>query len=474
MERRYAMKNSTFLTIALIAGTVAAATPDFSMMGFATTDGGTTGGAGGKVVTPSTFAELKQYAEDKTTPYVIRITKEFNTGVAVNVDAMGNIVASGGIASTYGDIIKLGSNKTLVGIGTSAFFNRVGIIIQTKSNIVIRNIKFSMKNVPIARTDENKIVGWVNGAAKTLSDPDCIGIQADDTSYAEADRKVRHVWIDHCEFYNEDPSTMTDVDRYDGLVDGKNNTSNVTISWCYFHDHHKASLMGKGNSDDFDRRITYSHNYFKNILSRLPLIRFGKAHMLNNYMVTSENGTNARINSDVYIEGNHYEASKKPVFGKVSENGAATFVGNAWVACDRVPQVILSAGQAAGADALSASEEVLAGTFKPSTFYSYKADAVANVPALVSANAGVGKINTDEYVAGLGTSPRSRAPLDALAHDGRILVRTGAARSVEILNPRGQIVSELVSASGEVVSERLQAGLYLVRSGVQSATVAIP
>ncbi|MEK7394172.1 MAG: hypothetical protein AAB214_16560, partial [Fibrobacterota bacterium] len=165
---------------------------------------------------------------------------------------------------------------------------------------------------------------------------------------------------------------------------------------------------------------------------------------------------------------------KKPVFGKVSENGAATFVGNAWVACDRVPQVILSAGQAAGADALSVSEEVLAGTFKPSSFYSYKADAVANVPSLVSANAGVGKINTDEYVAGLGTSPRSRTPLDASAHDGRILVRTGAARSVEILNPRGQIVSELVSGSGEVVSERLHAGLYLVRLGVHSTTVAIP
>ena len=52
---------------------------------------------------------------------VIRITKEFNTGVAVNVDDMGNIVSSGGTASTYGDIIKLGSNKTLVGIGSSAF-----------------------------------------------------------------------------------------------------------------------------------------------------------------------------------------------------------------------------------------------------------------------------------------------------------------------------------------------------------------
>jgi pectate lyase len=395
------MTYRTLLTIALLTVTVAAAPPDFAMTGFATTEGGTSGGAGGQIVTPNTLAELKQYAEAPQTPYIILINKEFNSGVAVNIDAHGNIKNEGSIASTYGDIINLGSNKTLLGIGTEAFFNRVGIIIQSKSNIIIRNIKFTMKNVPISRTNQNKIVGWVNGGAQTLSDPDCIGIQADDPTCPEAERKVRHVWIDHCEFYNEDPTLMTDVNRYDGLVDGKNNTSHLTISWCYFHDHHKASLMGKGNSDNHDRRITYHHNYFRNIHSRLPLLRFGKAHFFNNYILSSENGTNARSTADAYIEANHYEASKKPVFGKISENGRATLVGNAWVDCNRVPQVILSAGHASNADALSASEEVLPGNFNPASYYTYKADPVANVPALVTAWSGVGKIDTDEYLASL-------------------------------------------------------------------------
>ncbi|MEN9353758.1 MAG: hypothetical protein RL318_1083 [Fibrobacterota bacterium] len=454
-----------------------AATPDFSPMGFATTDGGTTGGKGGKVVTPTTLAELKTYAEDKTTPYVIRITKEFNTGVAVKIDGTGAISSTGTTNTTYGDIIKLGSNKTLVGIGSNAFFNRIGIIIQTQSNIIIRNIKFSMKDVPIARTDENKIIAWVNGAAKTLSDPDCIGIQADDTATVEAKRMSRHIWIDHCEFFNEDPSVMTDVDRYDGLVDGKNNTSNVTISWCYFHDHHKASLMGKGNSDDYDRRITYSHNWFKNILSRLPLIRFGKAHMLNNYMVTSENGTNARINSDVYIEGNHYEASKKPVFGKISENGAATFVNNNWVTCDRVPQVVLSAGQAAGADPLSASEEVLAGTFKPASFYSYKADAVADVPSLVSAYSGVGKISTTEYdvgstaIASLGTASHGFTSL----RNGKIVVKAQAGTVIRVSNLLGATVySQVAQGSETALPLELAKGVYHVQAGASGHTVAVP
>jgi pectate lyase len=62
-------------------------------------------------------------------------------------------------------LIHLGSNKTLVGIGDKAFFNRIGVLIQKKKNIVIRNIRFTMKNVPISKTDENKVVGFANGKA---------------------------------------------------------------------------------------------------------------------------------------------------------------------------------------------------------------------------------------------------------------------------------------------------------------------
>ena len=460
------------LAALLLAGTLHAA-PNFGMMGFATVDGGTTGGAGGAVVTPTTLAELKRYAEDKTTPYVIRITKEFNTGVAVKIDASGAINSSGSISTTYGDIIRLGSNKTLVGIGSSAFFNRIGIIIQSQSNIIIRNIKFTMKHVPISRTDENKIVGWVNGAATVMTDPDCIGIQADDEAIPEAQRIVRHVWIDHCEFFNEDPSVMTDVDRYDGLVDGKNNSSNITISWCYFHDHHKASLFGKGNSDVFDRRITYSHNHFRNILSRLPLIRFGKVHMLNNLMVTSENGTNARIDSDVYIEANHYEASKKPVFGKVSENGAATLVNNKWVDCDRVPQIVLSA--APGASALSASEEILPGKFRPSTFYNYTAflDAVANVPTVVAANAGVGKISTTEYDAPTSVSRGISQQFTATLRGGSLIVQAPAGTTVEVLSAEGATLHRQMSIGTSTVIPlgRRSSGLLVVRAGGEAAKV---
>jgi pectate lyase len=440
--------------------------PNFSIMGFATVDGGTTGGAGGAVVTPTTLAELKQYAENKTTPYIIRVTKEFNSGQPVSIDGSGFISSGGATKTTYASIIRLGSNKTVVGIGTAAFFNRVGIVIQFQSNIIIRNITFTMKDVPITNNGENKVVGLVNGVATTLSDPDCIGIQADDTSQSEASQTSKHIWIDHCEFYNEDPSVMTNVDRYDGLIDGKNNSTDITISWCYFHDHHKASLMGHGNSDNYDRRITYSHNYFKNIASRLPLIRFGKCHLLNNYMITSENGANARINSDIYVEGNRFEASKKPVFGKVSENGAATFAGNQWLSCSVVPAVVLS--QASGAKALNASEEVLQGSFKPSSFYSYSADPVADVSSIVIANSGVGKISAAEYnpTEVIFTHDAAKTPTYAYVKNRRIFVRASPGAPIRLFNTAGILIYSGNAEEVENVFPRhVNNGVYLMKAG---------
>ena len=61
---------------------------------------------------------------------------------------------------------------------------------------------------------------------------------------------------------------------------------NVFVS-NYFHDHHKASLVGHSDSNSSEDkgklRITYANNYWKNVGSRTPLIRFGTGHIYNNY-----------------------------------------------------------------------------------------------------------------------------------------------------------------------------------------------
>lgn len=351
---------------------LSAQTPDFSLYGYAAMDGGTTGGLGGMVVTPTNFDELQEYAGG-TTPFIIIIDREFKGP----------------------NVLRMGSNKTLFGVDNKGFINQIGISIQSQHNIIIRNIRFTMTGVPITNDGENKIQGF-------NFDPDCIAIQADDESLPETERKSSHIWIDHCEFYNEDPTVMTDYDRYDGLVDIKNDCKYVTISWNYFHDHHKACLFGKGNSDDFDRTITMHHNKFENIGSRIPLMRFGKLHMLNNYIVDCPegNGLNVRINSNSYIEKNYFDNVKKPIFGKLSENGKARLIDNKFIDCSRLPSEVISS-DSPDASPLSSSETFTSTNYVPPYLYNEIVYPVNNVPQLVSRFAGIGQLSSADVITGV-------------------------------------------------------------------------
>lgn len=340
-----------------------AQTPDFSCYGYASMAGGTTGGQGGPTVTPSTIEELLDYAADDQ-PRIILIDKEFKGP----------------------NVIRLGSNKTLLGIEDKAFINQIGVSIQSKHNIIIQNIKFTMTGVPISNDGENKIQGF-------NFDPDCIAIQADDDNLPENERKSHHIWIDHCEFYNEDPKTMTDYDRYDGLVDMKNDVQYVTISWNYFHDHHKACLNGKGNSDNYERKTTMHHNKFENIKSRMPLLRYGELHLLNNYMYNCPdgNGLNVRVQSNSYVEKNYFDNVKKPIFGKLSEGGRAHLVDNRFIDCGRLPSAHMTS-DSPDADPLSDSEEFEDSDYTPPYLYSSICKPVNEVPAYVNQYVGIGII----------------------------------------------------------------------------------
>ena len=93
-----------------------------------------------------------------------------------------------------------------------------------------------------------------------------------------------NVWVDHCEFHS---ALGNDKDQYDGLVDSSHGSDFVTVSHTYFHDHWKTSLVGHSDSnaaqDKGKLRITYANNYWKDLGSRTPLIRFGTAHIFNSY-----------------------------------------------------------------------------------------------------------------------------------------------------------------------------------------------
>lgn len=304
---------------------------DFSIDGFAAYEGvagsnwyragGTTGGEGGKVVKADNFSQLQAYLQ-ATDPYVIIVDHDITTGIKCYVDDLstGRLLddqsGKSGVESVYGERIMVAPNKTLIGVvdpatGKAPLFSHITFVMQSVDNIIIRNCRFTMKGVPVLRTCENKIVAWRNGAQVEVGDPDCIGIQADKVSAKT--NWGGHIWVDHCEFFNGDAANK---DRYDGLLDCKNNVQWMTFSYNYFHDHDKSCLWGKGDTDVYEncRTISFHHNFFDNIQgSRLPLQRGGHVHYYNNYMRGCEDGWDIRTGAVAFVQACYFENSKSPI-----------------------------------------------------------------------------------------------------------------------------------------------------------------
>ncbi|RPI00676.1 MAG: T9SS C-terminal target domain-containing protein, partial [Ignavibacteriae bacterium] len=143
--------------------------------------------------------------------------------------------------------------------------------------------------------------------------------------------KSKNIFIDHCEFYSQrgdndgdgDAGDEADKDWYDGLLDIKNESSFITVAWSVFHDHYKVCLMASNDSAKVDSvaRITFHHNYFYNCGSRLPLIRFGKAHIFNNYYKDCQNAINTRMGAWVRVEKNYFDNVGNAVFDDFSAIG---------------------------------------------------------------------------------------------------------------------------------------------------------
>lgn len=283
-------------------------------------EGGTTGGAGGEVVKADNFAQLQAYLQSSK-PYIVLVDHDITTGIKCYVESLSNGYlcadqsGDNGEETTYGERIMVASNKTLIGIadanGNAPLFSRITFVMQCTSNVIIRNCRFTMNGVPILKAGENKIVAWRDGQQVEVGDPDCIGIQADKNS-AKTDWGS-HIWIDHCEFFNGNASNK---DRYDGLLDCKNNVQWITVSYNLFHNHDKACLWGKGDDDVYEgcRTISAHHNWFDNIQgSRLPLQRGGHVHYMNNYQSNCQDGWDLRTMSVGYADACYFKSGKAPI-----------------------------------------------------------------------------------------------------------------------------------------------------------------
>ncbi|KAF4978318.1 hypothetical protein FZEAL_5291 [Fusarium zealandicum] len=225
-------------------------------IGYASLNGGTTGGNGGSVTTVSSLAQFSAAAE---------------------ADGKKVIYVKGTISGAAK--VRVGSDKTIVG-ATGATLKGIGLYVNKQSNVIIRNL--AIKEVK-------------------ATEGDAIGIQAS-----------TNVWVDHVDLSS---NKNNGKDYYDGLLDVNHGSDFVTVSNTFLHDHYKASLVGHSDSnakeDTGKLHVTYANNYWFNINSRAPSVRFGTVHIYNNYYLTvGATGVNSRMGANVLVESTTFEDTK--------------------------------------------------------------------------------------------------------------------------------------------------------------------
>jgi pectate lyase len=135
--------------------------------------------------------------------------------------------------------------------------------------------------------------------------------------------RATQVWIDHNEFSND--GLVGDKDYYDGLLDITHASDFVTVSWNTFADHWKGSLIGHSASNSAEDtgklRVTYHHNWWNNVNSRTPSLRFGTGHF---YSSCFENipgsGLNIREDARALVENNYFRNVKDAIHTNLDAN----------------------------------------------------------------------------------------------------------------------------------------------------------
>ncbi|CAL9528830.1 hypothetical protein SUDANB105_03977 [Streptomyces sp. enrichment culture] len=280
---------------------------------------GTYGGRGGQIVTVKTLADLEKYAT-AAEPYVIV--------VAGTIDM-----------SPVGKEIKVRSDKTIIGSGTSGHIVGGGFFLGTGvHNVIIRNL-----------TIRDSYQGVWND-----KDHDFDAIQMDG---------AHHVWIDHNDLRH----------MADGLIDVRKDSTNVTVSWNKLSDNNKT--FGIGWTENVKTDITIHHNWIRETEQRNPSTdNAAHAHLYNNLLedtpgtdITSSYGNYSRGSTKMVLENSCFQGMRNPVI----KDATATIVqrGNVF-------------------SGTSGRNESGGTAFDPKTYYGYTLDKAADVPALLKSGAG--------------------------------------------------------------------------------------
>lgn len=235
-----------------------------------------------------------------------------------------------------GQMIRVGSHKSILGVGDSAALDSLGFTIVRESNVVIRNLNFSR------------------------SSDDAISVE-----------QSTYIWIDH--------NTFTRCT--DGMIDIKRASDWVTVSWNYFQSQKLVTSVGhsddNGAQDSTTLHVTYHHNWFEKSEGAAPRVRYGSVHLYNNVFDSIPSYAIASTQfAQVVVEANVFTAVKEP--SRIQHS--SPYPGD----LSEDANLLVESG-----------ELVTKGiTFDPRHFYGYSAQNASTVRSMVTSAAGAGKVKT--------------------------------------------------------------------------------
>jgi pectate lyase len=353
---------ATASTTATTSTATAASSPSASASndsgGFA---GTVTGGGSATPVVVSTAAQMQAAinAYAGSGGLVVRYTGVFDFATIPDACAQWQKPA--------GTIVEIKNKRDITIEGADGSAANFGIAIKADaSNIVVRNMT----------------IGLLPGSI------DAIGMEGLGGFYPS------NIWIDHNTLFSSLAECPGAGDlEFDGLVDNKAGVHHVTYSYNHLHDHHKVGLIGSSDSDIGDRFITFHHNVYQDVGSRLPLQRGGYTHLYNNlYSGVTASGANIRMGGYSLVEGNWFENARNPVTSRDSSAIGFWELRNNNI---RTPADFTTYGITWSASSSSPSRDatdwVTTATFPIAISYAYTLQDPACVKQKLAALAGAGK-----------------------------------------------------------------------------------
>ncbi len=254
----------TLLFVCLLFSTLSFSQDQCAPIGWATQNGGTTGGGSATPVTVTTLSALQSQAS--------------SSGAKV-------IYVSGTVGTGVGTRVNVAADKTIIGLPDAKLIG--GFDVKAK-NIIIRNMIIQ------------------GPGAVDVNGVDCITIDGSSTT---------NVWIDHCDIY----------DGQDGNLDITNGANYIAVTWCKFRytsassNHQFNSLIGNSDSKTSDRgklKVTMMYNWWgTGCKERMPRLRFGQVHVVNNYFNCTGNSHCVRAGkeADLLVESNYFDGVSTPI-----------------------------------------------------------------------------------------------------------------------------------------------------------------